>query len=128
MLKNYCGDIIQVMKKREIISYLIIVAVFLQFLLLPYSLKAMGPFGGPITMIHYETNCFEGQRIEIGTPGPRGIYVSTYSTKAYANGKYSRVGQLLLGMSAGYLTCTYYCGTSICEAQGGPAILFYGSS
>lgn len=106
----------------------LIMLVVWQFLFLPYPSAAMGPFGGPINYIYYYPKCFEGDRVKIGKPGPTGIYVSTYTTKAYANGKYSRIGQSILGLSAGYLTCTYYCGTSVCEEEGGPAILFYGSS
>lgn len=95
--------------------------------LVPEELSAQIPFGGPITYINYAPGCFEGQQIYIGPPGPVGSYMYS-GAMSYASGPPSHVGQFLLGMAAGYLTCSFYCGVSVCVIPGGYIILYHGSS
>jgi hypothetical protein len=111
------------LRLKSFFILVLIVATALFFT--PTPANAQLAFGGMIVFMYY--GCYEGNWIILGTPTP-GSYMYTYGTLSYENGPPSHIGQWLLGMSAGFLTCTIQCGPSPCVIGGGPLILYHGSS
>jgi hypothetical protein len=119
---------LKIIKTVRTTSFYVLCATVFVIALLFLNLQkshAQKAFGGPINLIFYI--CNQGQKITLGPP-TGGDYIYGPASRSYLNGRPSRMGQYLLGMSAGWLPCTYQCGPYTCVNGGGFLILYHGSS
>lgn len=115
------------MKKQGMKITLVILLISTAFALsfLPMERSYAQPFGGAITFLF--PSCIEGIWLKLGPPTP-GDYMYGAGSYSYLFGPPSHLGQWLLGLSGGFLTCSIPCHSGICVIGGGRLIIYHGSS
>lgn len=116
---------------KKLMQAMVLMCIF-GMALLPITVTAQVPFGGPITFFNPICQTPPAIWLVVGPPTPMNLmYVA--GSFSYPQGPPAHTGQYLLGNAgAGFVPCIIWvpCGPSLCPITigGGLPILFHGSS